>query len=317
MSTTTVLILVFAATALLAAGAGSLVYDLFLRHNSRINERIESHFRDPDSNASEQSLLFKDLNRLASDVASSDINWRSRLDDFLQQSGLNITPRRLLTLCSCAGLLAAIVVASASRSWFGVVAVIPGFLLPITYVVTRQRMRIQKLCTQLPEAFEVMSRSVRAGQTVPGALQIVANDFDVPIRDEFAYCYEQQNLGISQDVALRELARRTGVMELQMFVVAMIVQRRSGGNLIELLDNLASIVRKRLKLRGRVRALTAEGRLQALVLICLPTAALAALFFLNRSYAQVLLDRPALLGGTLTAQAVGALWIRRIINFDY
>jgi tight adherence protein B len=158
---------------------------------------------------------------------------------------------------------------------------------------------------------------VRAGQTVPAALKIIAHDFQPPISQEFGLCYEQQNLGVSRESALRKLAQRTGIMELQIFVVALLVQAKSGGDLVELLDNLAGMIRKRLKLADRVRALTGEGRMQALVLTILPIAALAALLVCSPQYAQSLLDRPWLLAATAVAQAAGTFWIRRIVNFEY
>ncbi|WP_391503330.1 type II secretion system F family protein [Botrimarina mediterranea] len=163
----------------------------------------------------------------------------------------------------------------------------------------------------------MISRAIKAGQTVPAALQIIADDFEKPIATEFALCYEQQNLGMSRESALRRLAARSGVMELQIFVVALLVQARSGGDLIELLDNLALMIRKRLKLGDRVRALTGEGRMQAMVLIVLPIAAFLGIVSMAPDYASCLLERPWLLCATAIAQVAGALWIRQIVNFDY
>jgi tight adherence protein B len=166
-------------------------------------------------------------------------------------------------------------------------------------------------------AFDSIGRAVRAGQTVPAAFQIVADEFEPPIADEFRRCYEQQNLGMSYDSALRELARRTGVMELRILVVALLVQARSGGNLVELLGNLASMVRERLKLQQKVRALTGEGRMQAAVLIVLPVLAFGILTVIAPDYARSLLERPWLLAATASAQMLGAVWIQRIISFDF
>src|SRR5262249_33127280 len=159
---------------------------------------------------------------------------------------------------------------------------------------------------QLPDVFDTMARAVRAGQTVPGAFQIIADEFKPPISDEFWRCYEQQNLGMSADAALRDLARRSPVMELRILVVALLVQSRSGGNLIELLTSLANMVRKRLRLQQRMKALTGEARMQAVVLIILPIIAFVAVMFLSREYANALLERPWLLGGTACSVLIGA-----------
>ncbi len=161
-----------------------------------------------------------------------------------------------------------------------------------------------------------MSRVLRVGQTTQSAFQVIANDFPTPIAEEFSQSFEQQHLGVSFEVALRDLARRTGIMEMHIFVVALIVNHRVGGNLAELLSKLANLIRLRVKMQGRVRALTGEGRMQAAVLLALPIVAFAVLLVLNRDYAQVLLDNPKLLGATALAQVAGAVWIRNIIRID-
>jgi tight adherence protein B len=145
---------------------------------------------------------------------------------------------------------------------------------------------------------------------------MIADDFAPPIADEFRRCYEEQNLGISYDAALRNVARRTGIMELRILVIALLVQSRSGGSLVELMQNLATMVRKRLVLQQKVRALTGEGRMQALVLIALPILVFVAMYVLNREYAQVLLEHPWLLAGCAAAQAAGAAVIHKLIQIE-
>src|SRR5690606_9876698 len=134
---------------------------------------------------------------------------------------------------------------------------------------------------------------------------------------EFSYCYEQQNLGLPTEVALRDLARRTGLLEINIFVVAVIVQRQVGGNLAEMLEGLAGMVRERYRIRGVVKSLTAEGKMQAGILMGLPFLIFGAMLIMNRSYALVLFDYPWLLAGIGISMGLGALWIRKIINFDF
>ena len=152
-----------------------------------------------------------------------------------------------------------------------------------------------------PRAANAVARSLRVdepcgtrGQTMSGAMSLVAAQLKPPVSEEFACCCEQQNFGLPREVTLQELARRTSVMELQLFVVAMLVHGASGGNPVEILDNLSEVVRKRIRMVGKVKALTSEGRLQAVILSILPVGAFVAIYILNRSYAQLLLDRPAL-----------------------
>src|SRR5262249_49779119 len=161
-----------------------------------------------------------------------------------------------------------------------------------------------------------MARVIRAGQTMPQAMQAVADEFDQPLSAEFAYCFEQQNLGLSPEVSLRDLARRTGLLEGKIFVLALVVQQQSGGSLAELLERLASIIRDRFRIKGKIKALTAEGRMQAMVLLLLPLIMMVLLAAVNRAYMQTLFDHPGLLLIMFVAEGLGALWIRKIVNFD-
>ena len=162
-----------------------------------------------------------------------------------------------------------------------------------------------------------MSRAVRAGQTIPAAFQTIADDFDPPISHEFRCCYEEQNLGIPFETALRNLAQRTGIIELQILVVALLVHGRCGGNLVELLQTLSTMVRKRQMMEGKIKSLTSEGRMQAIVLMVLPVAAFIAIWVISPTYIATLLARPWLIVATLAAQGLGALWIRKIVQIDF
>lgn len=304
----------FAMASLLALTIASLLYEWLFRYRNAVKDRINqlSHGSEGEERA---ISLFKDLKQLQ---ASEQLNrsWKDWAQQLIDQSGLTFAPRTLVAL----SLAAATGLACVGALRFGCIAVLlapVGASVPVLVLLLRRHHRQHELCRQLPEAFEMISRAVKAGQTVPASLQIIADDFDKPISSEFALCYEQQNLGMSRESALRKLAARSGVMELQIFVVALLVQARSGGDLVGLLDNLALMIRKRMKLKDRVRALTGEGRMQAVVLILLPIAAFFGIVSMAPDYASSLLDRPWLLCGTASAQVAGALWIRHIVNFDY
>jgi len=308
----------FAAAAFAAAAAASVLMDLFLRDKLRIDRRLAEKFGDGSSNTGRRSSLFKDLKLMSAETSRPGTNLWLRYQAFVEQSGLKIVPLRLILICVVLAGACGIAVGAISESWItAAAATITGAGLPILYVRWRRKMRIEKLCQQLVGAFELMSRAVRAGQTMSAAMQLGGAQTKPPLSHEFSFCCEQQSLGLSPAVALKNLARRTAVIELELFVVAMLVQRQAGGNPVEVLDSLKDVIRKRIKLRAKVKALTSEGRLQAIVLSVLPAVALVALRYLNPSYAQVLFDRPYLLGGILAFQALGALWIRKIVNFDF
>ncbi len=197
------------------------------------------------------------------------------------------------------------------------IAAAVGGIFPIRRVKKRRDARTEKLRSQLADAFELMARVVRAGQTLGQALLSVADEFPQPISYEFAYCYEQQNMGLSPEVTFRDLTRRTGVIELKIFVLAVLVQQQTGGNLAELLLKLASVVRERYLIRGTIRTLTAEGRMQGWILAALPPAMFLLLFLLNPGYAKIHLQHKEMILGTFGFELLGVLWIRKIVNFDF
>jgi tight adherence protein B len=314
MSHSSITLLTFAATALFVASLATFIYDWLFRYRLALRDRLKGFAAD--GNDDQAVRLFKDINRLNYQKLFSGQSFVERLQRMSDQAGVNCSPVRFAMWSG----VCAIAVAAAfawKLSWLAIALSPLGTAVPLLVLYARRQVRQRRLCRQLPEAFQMISRAVRAGQTVPAALKIIAEDFDAPISEEFALCYEQQNLGVSRESVLRNLAARTGIMELQIFVVALLVQAKSGGDLVELLDNLASMIRKRLKLKDRVRALTGEGRMQALVLLILPIAALVGIIFLSPQYAQSLLERPGLLAGTAAVQAVGVFWVRRIVNFEY
>lgn len=147
-------------------------------------------------------------------------------------------------------------------------------------------------------------------------MHAVAEQFDEPIATEFGLCYEQQNLGLPASVVLRDLAKRNEVLELHIFVIAMLIQQQTGGSLARMMESLAAVVRDRIALRDKVKTLTAEGRMQAVVLMALPPFMLVVMLIINRNYAMTLFEFPSLLLGGLVSMGLGALWIRKIVNFE-
>src|SRR5262249_26060380 len=243
---------------------------------------------------------------------------RRRFELMVEQSGLETTPSRILTMSVLVALtfgFAGTLLRTSAVAGL-LLAVVTG-PIPILYVWVMRRRRINKLLGQLPGAFELMSRVIRAGQTMAQALQAVGDDFERPVSAEFSYCCEQQNLGLPPEAALRDLARRTGLLEVRIFVLAMLIQQQTGGNLAELLDKLATVMRDRFRIKGKIRTLTAEGRFQALILLGMPPLLGLALMVLNPGYGQVLLDHWGLLVGMAVSEAIGAVWIWRIVNFDF
>lgn len=291
----------------------SLIMEWIFRTPSRIDQRLNDEFGTDHRITEGGQSLFKSL-----DARDEDQSWRTQLYRFIEQSGLTLSLPALFQFAGGSALAVGMFTYLLAPHWgYAAPAAIAAFGLPFLFVQMKRRQRIERMTNQLPEAFELMSRAVRAGQTMTAALRLVATDCKAPIAEEFAQCCQHQELGLSYDVALRDLARRNGVMELEMFVVALLVQRQTGGSPVEILANLSGMVRKRIRMKGKVKALTGEGRMQAVVLTVLPVLAFAAIYVLKRSYAEVLLDRPMVLVGIAASTLFGGLWIRKIVNFDF
>ena len=191
-------------------------------------------------------------------------------------------------------------------------AIVPWFRL------SRQRMqRVRAFEKQIPEALDLMSRAMRAGHAFPTAVQMVGEEMADPIGLEFRTLFDQTNYGMPQQEALVQLADRVPVADLGYFVVAVLIQRESGGNLAELLDNISSIVRARLKLLGSVRTLSAEGRLSAWILLALPFVTGALINIITPQFMAVLWTDSIglrLVGAALVSMTIGVIWMRKIIQ---
>lgn len=298
--------------------------DLFLRDRARISDRVDVEFLKKKAAASaaktKKASLFKNLDQMDAAVraGSGSPTWSQAFESMVEQSGLEVTPGRLLSIAGgAAAALGLAAFAARGRPLDAGLAALLGAVAPIFYVKKVRDARLERLRSQLPEAFELMARVVRAGQSLGQAVLGVAQEFPQPISAEFAYCYEQQNLGLSPEVTFRELTRRTGIVELKIFVLAVLVQQQTGGNLAEMLLKLSAVVRERYRIRGAVQALTAEGRMQGWVLAGMPPVMLLILLLLNREYAMILFDHSEILMGTFAIEVVGILWIRKIVNFDF
>jgi tight adherence protein B len=194
----------------------------------------------------------------------------------------------------------------------GVLAVLPWFWLG-----RRITQRMRHFERQIPEALDLMGRALRAGHAFPTAVKMVADEMPEPIGKEFRILFDETNFGVPQNEALMRLSSRVPIEDLRYFVIAVMIQRESGGNLAELLDNISSIVRARLKLLGEVRTLSAEGRLSAWILGLLPFCVAGMIQIVNPGFMAVLWTDPIglrMVGGALVLMATGVLWMRKIIR---
>ena len=321
MDTSYVLFVVFLFVAVVLALEGG--YTVWASKSSAESKRLAARLRNLGSAGTQAPLSIERIRRRnhwswLDDHLITLLPKGDRLMRYLETSGTGTTAGEIVITSAALGLVGFFVPMMLARplvySVLGalVLAVIPWWRL------SRQRdKRIRLFEKQIPEALDLMGRAMRAGHAFPTAVQMVADEMADPIGGEFRTLFDETNYGVPQQEALLRLADRVPVAHLGYFVVAAIIQRESGGNLAELLDNIASVVRARLKLLGQVRTLSAEGRLSAQILIALPFAAGALINIITPAFMAVLWTDPVgirLVGGALFIMALGVLWMRKIIR---
>lgn len=192
-----------------------------------------------------------------------------------------------------------------------------AFLTPWCWLLLRRRSRLKSFEKQLPDALELLSRALRAGNSLAAGLNAVASEMPQPIAGEFRAVHDEQNLGLPIDQALRNMLQRVPNMDLQFFVTAVSIQRQAGGDLAEILGKISSLVRERFKILGQVRALTGEGRMSGVVLMALPIVLFLGVYFLNREYIMLLFNEEIgrqMIYAAIASQIVGGYVIHRIVN---
>ncbi len=201
-------------------------------------------------------------------------------------------------------------------------AVIPGLLLgaaPLLFVVRKRSARLSKFEEQFPESLEFLGRSMRAGHAFSVALEMIHMEFQDPLASEFRRAFDEQNLGLPLDVALEKLAQRVPLMDVHFFVSAVLLQKRTGGNLAEVLDKLAHLIRERFKLRGRIKAISAHGRMTGMVLSMIPVAVGGIMFYINPDYANFFSEDEMgrmMIGGAVGLQLLGYGIIKKIVSVE-
>ncbi|MEZ6071528.1 MAG: type II secretion system F family protein [Pirellulales bacterium] len=190
-------------------------------------------------------------------------------------------------------------------------------VLPFLWLLFRRRRRMKKFASQLPDALDLMARSLRAGQSLQSGFHMVGQEMSDPIATEFGRCFEEQNLGVPLDEAMRGMTDRVPNLDLSFFSTAVILQRQTGGDLAEILDKIASLIRARFKIYGQIQALTGEGRLSGVVRLALPPVLFLAVYRLNPDYIMPLFQDPMgkqMLAGGVVLQLLGAIVIKKIIS---
>ncbi|GAA4338857.1 type II secretion system F family protein [Variovorax defluvii] len=308
-------------TVLLLLEAAYLVWRNYKGPEARkIEQRLRALSASADTTA--QAQLLKE--RMLGDVPALErlllgLPRAHRLDRLIVQSGLDWSVSRLLVSCAVVAVGAFAVAMLALHQPPLVAAAAAALLgaLPLLYVQYRRSRRMMKLQLQLPEAIDLVTRALRAGHSFAAGMQMIGEEMAEPIANEFRIVADEVNFGVSLQQALTNLSERVPLTDLRYFVVAVMIQRESGGNLTEVLSNLSRLIRERLKLLAKVRVLSSEGRLSGWILVVMPFALAAVMNLVNPQFMSVLWTDPigiAIVEYMLGLMAVGVLIMRKIIR---
>lgn len=241
-----------------------------------------------------------------------------QFDRLLVQAGVGMTVMRFMAITLFLGAAGFAVGTYFALPFLLVAGLTLGCaFLPLLHVQKKRQKRIQMIEQQLPDALDFLGRAMRAGHAFVGALKMVGDEMPQPVGGEFRITFDEINYGIPLAEALTNLAIRVPSTDLRYFVIAVLIQRETGGNLSELLDNISALIRARLKLLGSIRVLSAEGRLSAWILSLLPFVLTAVINVVNPNFMSVLWSDPAglkLIWAALFLMALGIFWMRRIIR---
>lgn len=308
--------------ATLAYGLYQIWHDLHNPEQKRLQQRLqEQSFVQPSEN---KNKLFNILRKRPgesqklTDVLLSKIGLVKKVQETFTQAGLDWSASRFLVNVGCVGLLIILLLVVSGTS--PIIAIALGLLTvlgPLAGISFKGKARKKKFNYQLPDVFGLLCQALRAGHSLASGIQLVGQQLPDPAGMEFRRCFHEQNLGIKLEEALRNMANRADILDLSFFVTAVTVQRQTGGDLAEILEKIASVIRDRIKILGQVKALTAEGRMSGWVLSALPILVFFVAKALNPEYVDILLHEPdgqAMLGAAVVMQIMGMLMIKKIVN---
>ncbi len=244
----------------------------------------------------------------------------SALAQWIEQSGVRTSISKILVVAVISAVAMAFVVATVSRaSWGFAVGAALGFAVPFLVLKIKRRRRLNAFEEHFPEALDLISRALKAGHAFATGLKMAADELAEPVGPEFRKTFDEQNFGLPLNDALENLTLRVPILDVRFFATAVMIQRETGGNLSEILENLAHVVRERFKILRQVRVYTAHGRLTGYVLLALPAFLGVALFFINPDHMNLLFRESLgrqMLTAAIAMQIFGYMWIKKVIKIE-
>ncbi len=244
----------------------------------------------------------------------------SSLARLIEQSGVVVAPSTIILASMMLALACSVVALALFKQPFAwPLAAVAGAMMPWLWLRYRRSQRMKRFEEQFPEALDLLSRAIRAGHAFQTAMGMCADELPAPVGAEFRKSFDQQNFGLPLKETLHELTERVPILDVKFFVTAVLIQRETGGNLAEILDNLAHVVRERFKILRQVRVHTAHGRFTGYVLMALPAALGIVLNFINPEHMDLLFRErmgQMMILGAIVMQTIGYVWIRKVIKIE-
>ncbi len=316
-----ILVVVFVAAVALSLP----IANFFLsRGSSSAEERLDAlaqtqTFSTPAAGTGAASLLTVPLEQDDQESGLEQLLSRfAKIGALFEQAGISQTPAQILLISMAMAVVVGALLAMTNLP-FGTApaaAWVAG-CLPIAWVIWKRHQRLGKLERQLPEAMELLARSLRAGHSVADGIRLIGEEMTLPISSEFRRCYEQQNLGKPLNDSLEEMADRIPNLDVRFFATSIILQRQTGGDMAEILEKIGRLIRQRLEIRGQIKALTGEGRLSAIMLLGMPIALAIYMYIRDPEYLRPLVEHPLgqrMVISAIVLQIVGALVIKKIVS---
>lgn len=315
-----VYLLPIAGSMLLSYGIYQVIVESKTSSRKKIQDRLQGRRRARTEKTAESLLRRGALGKTSSfaDLVIGKFKFIPKLQTLLDQADVDWSASQ--TLMNLSGIAALAILGLTMFQFHLIAAVGCGaavMVLPLVWLAAKRKRRMTKLVNQLPDVFDMMSQALRAGHSLAGAIQLIYEQMPPPIASEFAQVYHEQNLGIRIEDALQAMADRCDSLDIRFFVTAVMIQRQTGGDLAEVLDNISGVIRERIELAGLVRGLTAEGRLSGWVLFALPSVVFGGTLLLNPDYVAILFDDPRgrmMLVIAAGMQLMGIAMIRWIVN---
>lgn len=298
------------------------IYTFVFSKRLSVVNRLEIYTADDNSYGEENISLKEFILNIISSVGNK-VTKKNYIDEKrkkLNQAYIFMRPEEFIAISIITAILGFVVMFYLTKNWIlSLIGILIGYKLPDMYLGAIKKKRMKKLNSQLPEALSILANGLRAGFSFTQAMSVSANELESPIKDEFQRVIRDNAIGKTLDEALLDFSNRTDDEDIDMLITALIIQRKVGGNLAEILDTIGATIRDRMRIRGEVKTLTAQGRMSAVIISLLPFGVALFIFIMNPSYIMELFTNTfgiIIAVGAVIMQLIGMFIIMKMANIE-